>query len=326
MKTVPGRAHIVRPGIFTGRLMVKNFKQLSAKIGKYGKKRIAVAMAQDGDILLALDAAYSAGLTDATLIGDQDELEKIAHSHHMNLNHYEIIHQREETAAIQEAVRITREGHAQVIMKGLCSTAGFLHGILDKSNGLRGNRLLSHLAIFESPNYHKLLFMSDAAMNIAPDLNEKIAITQNAIDAVQALGYRKPKVAMISAVEKVNPEAMPSTADAALISKMAERGQIKNAIVDGPLAIDNALSVRANTIKGLVTPVGGDADICIVPNIETGNVFYKLLTILGNTLVAGVILGARVPVVLSSRADSENAKYLSIVAALAISSRWRSHG
>lgn len=182
--------------------------------------------------------------------------------------------------------------------------------------------MLSHLAIFESPEYHKLLFMSDAAMNIAPDLNEKISITKNAVEAVRALGYERPKVAMISAVEKVNPEAMPSTAHAALIAKMAERGQIKHAEIDGPLALDNALSEHANRVKGLKTSVGGDADICIVPNIETGNVFYKLLTILGRARVAGVIIGASVPVVLTSRADSEDAKYLSILSALAISQNW----
>jgi len=302
--------------------MIKDFKQLITKLGKHGKKRIAVAMAQDTDILLAIDAAYSAGLAEAILVGDKDALQKIAAEHQLDLNRYQIVDKKSETDCISAAVELVRRGEAQVLMKGLCSTAAFLKGVLHKENGLRGPRLLSHLAVFESPNYHKLLFMSDAAMNIAPDLNDKIAITQNAIQAVQALGYEQPKVAIISAVEKVNPEAMPSTAHAALISKMAERGQIKRAVVDGPLALDNALSARANQVKGLVTPVGGDADICIVPNIETGNVFYKLLTILGNALVAGVILGAKVPVVLTSRADSENAKYLSIITALAVSQKW----
>ncbi len=302
--------------------MIKDFKQLITKLGKHAQKRIAVAMAQDADILLAIDAAYSAGLAEAVLVGDKSRLQEIAAEHQLDLSRYKIIDKKSEADCINAAVEQVRHGEAQVLMKGLCSTAAFLKGILHKENGLRGPRLLSHLAVFESPNYHKLLFMSDAAMNIAPDLNDKIAITQNAIQAVHALGYSKPKVAMISAVEKVNPEAMPSTAHAALISKMAERGQIKNALVDGPLALDNALSARANQVKGLISPVGGDADICIVPNIETGNVFYKLLTILGNALVAGVILGAKVPVVLTSRADSENAKYLSIVTALSISQKW----
>ncbi len=299
--------------------MLKDFKKLQTNLIRQGKKRIAVAMAQDEDVLLALDAARSADLSAAILVGSKEKLNVIAEKNNVDLSHYEILDTLDESQCVREAIHLVKEGEAHVLMKGLCSTAVFLKGILDKEKGLRASKVLSHLAIFESPNYHKLLLMSDAAMNIAPDLNEKIAITENAIAAANRLGYKKPKVAMISAVEKVNAVGMPSTADAALISKMAERNQIKNAIIDGPLAIDNALSAKANEVKGLQSPVGGDADICIVPNIESGNVFYKLLTILGNARVAGVILGAAVPVVLTSRADSETSKFLSIASALAIS-------
>ena len=300
-------------------MALKNFKELLNQVNKKEKQHIAVAMAQDADILLAMDAARSAGLAEGILIGSKTEMKKIAQIHHLDLSPYQIIDVEDEKETVRLAVETVRSGEAQVIMKGLCSTSVFLKGILDKKSGLRSGKVLSHLAVFESANYRKLLFMSDAAMNIAPDLNDKIAITQNAITALHALGYKVPKVAMISAVEKVNPDAMPSTADAALISKMAERGQIKNALIDGPLALDNALSPKANEIKGLVSPLKGNADLCIVPNIETGNVFYKLLTILGNAMVAGVILGAAVPVVLTSRADSENSKFLSIATALIIS-------
>jgi phosphate butyryltransferase len=188
--------------------------------------------------------------------------------------------------------------------------------VLDKANGLRTGNIISHLSLFENPQYHKILMMSDAAMNIAPDLPTKIAITENAVSAAIKLGYSLPKVAIISAVEKVNPEGIPSSADAAIIAKMADRGQIKGAIIDGPLAVDNALSQQACKVKGLTSPVGGDADICIVPNIETGNAFYKLLTILGQAKVGGIVVGARAPIVLTSRADSEESKFLSIVTAL----------
>ena len=298
---------------------LKNFKQLLGLITKKEKQRIAVAMAQDADILLAISKASQAGLADAVLVGSGNEIKKIADQREISTDQFEIIDTGNELDAVTKAVQLVRSNDAQVLMKGLCSTALFLKGILNKENGLRSAKVLSHLAVFESPNYKKLLFMSDAALNIVPDLNDKIAITQNSIFALHHLGYEKPKVAMISAVEKVNPEAMPSTADAALISKMAERGQIKGAIIDGPLALDNALSPKANEVKGLISSVGGEADLCIVPNIETGNVFYKLLTILGNAEVAGVILGAAVPVVLTSRADSDNSKFLSIATALAIS-------
>ncbi|APF19060.1 phosphate acetyl/butaryl transferase [Caldithrix abyssi DSM 13497] len=298
--------------------MLRSFKQLLNQVSKMERRKIAVAMAQDSEILLALNAAYSAGLGDAILVGDREQIIKRAEEEHINVKNFEIVDVKEEKKCVREAVEIVRSGEAQVIMKGLCSTANFLKGILNKEYGLRAAEVLSHLAIFESPNYPKLLMMSDAAMNIAPDLKTKIAITNNAIRAAHALGYKRPKVALLSAVEKVNAENMPSSADAAIMAKMAERGQLAEAIVDGPLALDNALSPKANQIKGLQSAVGGKADICIVPNIEAGNIFYKLMTILGNALVAGVILGAAAPVVLTSRADSENAKFLSIATALAV--------
>ena len=299
--------------------MLKDFNQLLAKVSTEVKKTIVVPMAQDADVLAALNKAFTAGLTDAVLTGPKSKIEQAARENDIDLSSYEVIDMDDEIDCVRTSVNLVREGKAQVLMKGLCSTANILRAVLNKERGLRKAKVLSHMAVFESPNYHKLLYMSDAAMNIAPDLNEKIAVTQNCLDALHALGYEKPKAAILSAVEKVNPAAMPSSADAAIIAKMAERGQIKNAVIDGPLALDNAISPRANEIKGLVSPVGGDADICIVPNIETGNVFYKLMTILGGAKVAGVILGASAPVVLTSRADSDESKYLSIVTALAMS-------
>jgi phosphate butyryltransferase len=299
--------------------MLKNFNEILKRLDTQEKKKIVVAMAQDSDILLSLEKARSKGLAEAVLIGSKTELEKIAEEKNLDLSNFEFIHNEDEKSCIAEAVQLVRQGNAQVLMKGLCSTKLFLKGILDKETGLRASPVLSHLAIFESPKYHKLLLMSDAAMNIAPDLDEKISIINNAIDAALSLGYEQPKVAVLSAVEKVNASGMPSSADAAIIAKMAERGQIKNAIIDGPLAVDNALSENANRIKNLVSPVGGDADICIVPNIESGNIFYKLLTILGDAQVAGVVLGAQAPIVLTSRADSDQSKFLSIAAALTIS-------
>ena len=206
----------------------------------------------------------------------------------------------------------------EVLMKGLCSSAGFLHSILDKNNELRSSKILSHLAIFESKQYHKLFMMSDAAINIAPNLDTKIGITENAVVALNKLGYRRPKVALISAIEKVNIDGMPSSVEAAIISKMGERGQIGEAIIDGPLAVDIALSREACEIKKLKSPVGGDADILIVPNIETGNAFYKLLTIIEKVKAAGIVLGAKIPVVLTSRADSEESRFLSLITALRI--------
>jgi phosphate butyryltransferase len=296
--------------------MLKSFLEIEKQVQNEQKRTIAVAMAEDAHILTALERARSKGLTKAILIGDTSKIVSILKKASISDKKYDIIDSNGEENSVTESISLVCRGKAQVLMKGLCSTSVFLKGILDKESGLRTGKVISHFALFESPNYHKLLMMSDAAMNIAPDISEKISIVENALHVAHKLGYHNPKVAIISAVEKVNPTGIPSSVDAAIIAKMAERGQIKGAIIDGPLAIDNALSLQSCEIKGLKSPVGGDADICIVPNIETGNVFYKLLTILGNAKVAGIIVGAKSPVVLTSRADSEESKYLSILTAL----------
>lgn len=296
--------------------MLKNFNQIEKKVKSENPKTVAVAMAQDTDILVALEKARSRGFTKAVLTGEKEKIITILDKTGTDKNKYDIINVAGEKESVEEAISLIREGSAQVLMKGLCSTSVFLKGVLDKQNGLRSEKVISHLAIFESANYHKLLMMSDAAMNIAPDLGEKINILENAIEAAHKLGCSEPKVAVISAVEKVDAERIPSSADAAIIAKMGERKQIKGAIIDGPLAIDNALSKQSCEVKELNTPVGGDTDICLVPNIETGNVFYKLLTILGKAKVAGIILGAKSPIVLTSRTDSDESKYLSILTAL----------
>jgi phosphate butyryltransferase len=296
--------------------MLKSFKEIEEQVKSEKQKTIAVAMAEDAEILIALEKARSNGLAKAILTGEKKKIKSILKNNEIDENKYEFLDCNEEVNSVAEAVGLVRNGKAQVLMKGLCSTSVFLKGLLDKENGLRSGKVISHLALFESPNYHKLLMMSDAAMNIAPDISDKISILENALHAAQKIGYHNPKVAIISAVEKVNPTGIPSSADAAIIAKMADRGQIKGGIIDGPLAIDNALSLHSCEIKGLKSPVGGEADICIVPNIETGNAFYKLLTILGNARVAGIIVGAKSPVVLTSRADSEDSKYLSILTAL----------
>jgi phosphate butyryltransferase len=296
--------------------MIKNFDELVDRVKGEKQKTIVVALAEDRDVLKALEKARALGLTRAILTGQPDKISVLFRELNINSQNYEIIPASEEKRAVELAIDLVRNNKAQVLMKGLCSTSVFLKGVVDKENGLRSGKVISHLSLFECPRYHKILMMSDAAMNIAPDLQTKIAITENAVSAALSLGCDLPKVAIISAVEKVNPDGIPSSADAAIIAKMGERGQIKGALIDGPLAVDNALSKQACDVKGLKSPVGGDADICIVPNIETGNSFYKLLTILAEARVSGIIVGATAPIVLTSRADSEESKFLSIVTAL----------
>jgi phosphate butyryltransferase len=296
--------------------MLKSFSEIEEQVRGEKQRTISVAMAEDSDILIALERARSNGMAKAILTGDKNKITSILKKTGINEKNYELVESKGEQNSVSEAVSLVQKGKAQVLMKGMCSTSVFLKGILNNETGLRSGKVISHLALFESPNYHKLLMMSDAAINIAPDISEKISIVENALLTAHKIGYHNPKVAIISAVEKVNPMGIPSSADAAIIAKMADRGQFKGGIIDGPLAVDNALSLQSCEVKGLKTPVGGEADICIVPNIETGNAFYKLLAILGNAKVAGIIVGAKSPVVLTSRADSEESKYLSIITAL----------
>jgi phosphate butyryltransferase len=299
--------------------MITSFEELLQQVKSSENRRISVAVAQDADILEALDKAKKSELADAILVGNQEDIEKVAKTSQIKLNQFEILDEREEKNAVQKAIDLIRQGEADLLMKGLCSTATLMKGVLDKDRGLRKSGLLSHLAVFEIKSYQKLILMSDAAMNIAPTLEEKINITLNAIDAAHRLNIKEPKVALITAVEKINPGKMPATTDAAIITRMSERGQIKGAIVDGPLALDNAFSKKSCEIKGISSEVGGDTDIAIVPNIESGNIFYKLMSYLAGAKTAGIIVGATVPIILTSRADSDEVKYLSIAAAARMS-------
>ena len=295
------------------------FDKLVERVQGERRKTIVVAMAQEAHVLQALETARKHSLAEGILVGEMDAIRREAEKAGVDLAHFEIVPQRGECEAVLRAIEVVRSGEGDLLMKGKCSTSTFLRGILDKEKGLRGPRLLSHLAVFEVSTYPKPIFMSDAAMNISPDLSQKIEITRNAIEGAQKLGVPVPKVALIAAVEKVNPDHMSCTVEAAAIAKMADRGQLGKAIVDGPLAVDNALDRESCEVKGIQSPVGGDVDILIMPDIEAGNVFYKTMTILARAKAAGILVGARVPVVLPSRADSDQTKFLSIAAAVAMS-------
>jgi phosphate butyryltransferase len=299
--------------------MVKSFSDILTTIKGKPRKTVAVVMAEEDDVLRALAHAYEQGIADAVLVGDREKIFQCAHDHHIQIDQFDVIQADTEQQSVAIAINLIRSQLADTLMKGKCTTATLLRGVLDKENGLRAGKLLSHLGVFNVPNYHKLLLMSDAAMNIAPDLQAKVAILENAVQAALLLGITLPKVALITAVEKVNYESMPCTLDAAMISQMAARGQIKNCIVDGPLALDNAVSEKSCEVKGLSSPVGGDADILIMPDIEAANVFYKTLCYISGAQAAGIILGARVPIILTSRADSKEVKFLSIALGALIS-------
>jgi len=251
------------------------------------------------------------------LVGDAEGIKRIANEIGFNLDGIKIINESNPNKAALIAVEEIRNGNADILMKGLVSSGSFLKAILDKENGLRKSGTLSHVAFFESPFYHKLIGLSDAALNVEPDFNEKVAILNNGVEAFHKLGIKEPKVAVIGAVESVNPKMVPST-DAALLTMMNKRNQITNCIVDGPLALDNAVSLEAAHHKGIESPVAGDVDFILCPDIYSANIMYKTLNFLGGATSAAVIMGATAPVVLTSRSDTDQSKLMSIALAAAM--------
>ncbi|MCX7885026.1 MAG: phosphate butyryltransferase [Caloramator sp.] len=294
--------------------MIKNFNEVLEKVKSNGLKKIAVAVAQDEPVLEAVYEAKKLGIADAVLVGDRDKILECAKTLNVDLSNFEIIHESNNQLAVLKAVELVSSKDANMVMKGLVDTATFLRAVLDKEKGLRTGKVLSHVAVFDVPALQRIILVTDAAMNIAPDLTTKKQILENAVQVAKAIGIDTPKVAVVAAVEVVNPDMQP-TLDAAALSKMNDRGQIKGCIVDGPLAIDNALSEEAAKHKGIVSQVAGKADVILVPNIETGNVMYKTLTYTSNSKNGGILAGAAAPVILTSRADSNESKLYSIALA-----------
>lgn len=284
---------------------------------KSGKKRLAVAVAHDEHCLAAICAVDKMGLVEAILVGNEKKIHDIAGKLNLDVSGMRIINEEVDANSVKIAVKMVRNREADILMKGNVPTAVFLRGVLDKEVGLRKGEVLSHFAVFEVPTYHKLLGLTDAAMIPAPDFKTKVALTANAVEFMNRLGYKKPKVAVLAAVEMVN-EAMPATLEAAQLSKMSQRGQIKNCIIDGPLAYDNAVSAASAKHKGIVSEVAGDADLLVVPDIEAGNILYKAFGFSANAQLAAVVLGAAAPIVLTSRSDTEESKQASIILAAAI--------
>ncbi|QCX34260.1 phosphate butyryltransferase [Caloramator sp. E03] len=294
--------------------MIKSFDEVLDRVKKNEIKKIAVAVAQDEPVLEAVYEAKKLGIAYSVLVGDKDKILDCAKTLNIDLSDFEIIDEPNNQAAALKAVELVSAGKADMVMKGLIDTATFLRAVLDKERGLRTGKILSHVAVFDVPALQRIILVTDAAMNIAPDLMTKKQILENAVQVAKSIGIETPKVAVVAAVEVVNPDMQP-TLDAAALSKMNDRGQIKGCIVDGPLAIDNALSEEAAKHKGIVSPVAGKADVILVPNIETGNAMYKTLTYTSNSKNGGILAGAAAPVILTSRADSNESKLYSIALA-----------
>lgn len=290
---------------------MKAFEEIIKLAKEKGPKKIVVAAAEEKQVLKAIKAAIEQNIVEAILVGDELKIRNICKEIDLNLDNVEIFNVPDVSEASRKAVSLVSSKKADIIMKGFVDTSIILKAILDKEIGLRTGKILSHAAVFELEKYHKILFITDAAMNISPNLDEKKQILENTVELAHALGINKPKVAVICAKEKVNTK-MIHTVDAAELVKLNKNGNIQNCLVAGPFALDNAISKEASEHKKINSPVAGDADILLMPNIETGNVLYKSLTFFSNSKNAGILLGTKAPVVLTSRSDTEIAKLYSI--------------
>lgn len=301
--------------------MLTTFEQIFEELRSRGaRKRMVAAWGVDSHTIAAASKAIDLGLADVILVGDENLITKACAEEGVDMKKFTIVHNPNELQAVAQAVQMIREGQGDFLMKGLCSTDKFLRAILNKETGLLPPKgTLTHCTTLEIPSYHKLLFVGDVAVIPAPDIKQKQIIMECLVKTAKAVGVETPKVALIAATEQVLA-SQPATIDAALLAKMAERGQIKGCVADGPLALDVAIDQESVEIKGLVSPVAGDADCLLFPNIESGNVFYKANSkLVQGVRQAGILVGAKVPCVLSSRADSIDTKLNSIaIAAMSV--------
>ena len=292
---------------------MKSFEEILSKAQMQDKKKvISVAVAQDREVLLSVEEARKKGVVDGILVGDAIKIEKLARELNIDLANYKIIDKKDDTEAARQAVIEVSSGRADMLMKGLVDTSVVLKAALDREIGLRGDGILSHVAVFEIENYDRLFFITDAAMNIAPDLETKKKIIDNSVKVARALDIKIPKVACICAKEKMNPK-MPDTVVAHELEEMNKRGEIENCVVGGPFALDNAVSLEAAKHKGIEHEVAGMADILLAPDIEGGNILYKSISYFSKSKGAGIIVGATAPIILTSRADSKETKLNSII-------------
>jgi phosphate butyryltransferase len=299
-------------------MVLKSLADLKNIVAGGPVKKMVLAAAQDQHSLGAVIRAFQDHIIEPILIGDKEGIQNICEENNYNISGVRIIHEPDMDKAVEMSVRMVSKKEADILMKGKVGTSTLLKCVLNKEWGLRTGNLLSHFALFEVETYPKVIAVTDVAMNIAPNLQDKIAIINNSVSCLIKLGYIMPKVAILGAVEMVN-ENMEATLHAALLSKMNQRDQIRNCIIDGPLAFDNAVSLESAQFKGIRSEVAGDTDLLLMPDIEVGNVLYKSLVFFAKAKVAAVILGARVPIVLTSRSDSEQAKYDSILLSAAAS-------
>lgn len=297
--------------------MITKLHQIEDFLSGKPAKRIAVVAAHDDNVLSSLKEAFDKGFAQPILIGNKEKTFRLAESIGFDLSRISIIQEDDHEKSARIAIEMVHSGEAHALMKGILQTADFMKAVLNKETGLKTNRLISHTMIIENENYPKLLFVTDPAINIEPDLQQKIEIIKNSVDVAHSLGVENPKVAVLAAIEVVNT-SIKSTLDAALLTQMNKRGQIKGCIVDGPLSLDLAISNESVKHKKIESDVAGDADILLSPNIDAANILVKSLAFLQKNKMCHVISGAKAPLVVTSRSDESITKYYSIITALAL--------
>ena len=305
--------------MLTGR---ENYQRLLAAAKAGPRATTAVAHPCDASALRGAVEGAEEGIITPILVGPREKIIAAAAAAEVDISAYEIVHADHSHESAGKAVALVREGRAEMLMKGSLSTDEMLGAVVNRAGGLRTERRLSHCFVMDVPGHPNVLIITDAAINIFPTLEDKVDIIQNAIDFAHALGIAQPKVAILSAMEKINPK-LDSTIEAGALCKMADRGQITGALLDGPLALDNAISPEAARIKGITGPVAGHADILVVPDLEAGNMLAKSLSFMMNADSAGIVLGARVPITLTSRADTVQSRLASCAVAALVAQRRR---
>ena len=291
--------------------VLRNLKEVVAVACRRGPVRIAVAAAQDPDVIEALKTAREINLAEGIFVGNAEKIRLLANQAKFYIPEDQILHEPDDAAAARKAIALVREGKASLLMKGKIGTATLIRQVIDRETGLRGGRYLSQVIVFQVPGMDRMMLMTDAAINIAPSIEQKADICRNAIEVAHAIGIEKPNVALLCALEYVNPE-MQATVDAAALTMMNRRGQIKGAYLEGPIALDVPLSRFAADRKGIETPLAENTDILIAPNIEAANILYRSILYFAKAESGGIVAGGRVPLILLSRAEAPEVKVNSI--------------
>ncbi len=292
----------------------ENYHQVIAAVKGYPRCRMCIAAADEETVLQAVRETRKEDIVDFTLVGPEEKIWRLAITASLNLSGIEIINILDPQEAVRRAVEETASGRADILMKGMVNSSDFLRAVLDPQAGMRTDRILSHLAVYEIPGYYRLIYMTDGGLNVSPNLEQKKAILQNAVDFLHAVGIDTPKVAVLTANEKVNPK-IQATVDASALKEAAQRGEIPGAVVDGPVALDIAVNYEAALHKGIDSPIAGKADLLLAPNIEAGNILGKSIIYFALGKMAGLVLGAKKPVILTSRNEPAYGKMASIALA-----------